>query len=297
MKIDLAVYTAQEGYSWQPGTVLTSEQLRSYKTCIGKFPSPDDPAFPIGGVFLKDDRLVCYRYHVARKIDFRGRDALYCVLGVLPKAEAEHLDPLALLALPQFAAPMIPFPTVAELPPAPPEKVPEWLKGLGEDTLDVRITGMAEKPDFAVVRNAPPKPAPVDAPAPARVSSDDAGHAVAASKSAGPEPGKTPPGARPYASDGNLVQVLIPTLRKVLRRRSLLLAVLCSAALLFLALAIALLLLFSSFSTTRRGGSGSVTENVPATNSLATAETQTADPVTNVVEVVSKPDNSAEVAP
>lgn len=159
MKIELAVYTAQEGYSWQPGTVVTNERLREYKVRIGKFPSPDDHEFPIGGIFLIDDELVCYRYHVAKKIDFRGRDALYCVLGVVPKSEAESIDPVALLALPQFAAPMIPFPTSAELPPASPEKVPEWLKNLEGVTLDVRITGAAEKPTFAVSRVELPKPA------------------------------------------------------------------------------------------------------------------------------------------
>ena len=35
MKMELAVYTAQDGYSWQPGTALTAEELAQFKKCIG----------------------------------------------------------------------------------------------------------------------------------------------------------------------------------------------------------------------------------------------------------------------
>lgn len=150
MKMDLAVYTAQEGYSWQPGTVYSAEELKGFKDCIGKFPAPDAADFPIGGVFLKGERVVFYRYHVAKKIDFRGRDALYCVLGALPVEAAGKVDPAQLFALPQFAAPQVPFPLTAEVPVAEPGRVPEWLKSLSGKALDVRIAGSAEKLSYAV---------------------------------------------------------------------------------------------------------------------------------------------------
>lgn len=141
MKIELAIYTAQEGYSWQPGTSIDLETLKAYKARIGKFPSPDAPGFPFGGVFLAGNKVVFYRYHVAKKIDFRGRDALYCVLGVVAKDKAAEIDSKALFALPQFAAPMQPFPTEAELPTSPRSPVPDWLKNLDDHSLDVRILG------------------------------------------------------------------------------------------------------------------------------------------------------------
>lgn len=141
MKINLAVYTAQEGYSWQPGTSLSAEQLRGFKSCIGKFPAMDSEDIPFGGIFLKDDQVVFYRYHVAKKIDFRGRDALYCVLGVVPKDKAAEVDPKSLFALPQFATPMQPFPVEAEVPPSELSRVPDWLKNLEDHSLDVRIPG------------------------------------------------------------------------------------------------------------------------------------------------------------
>lgn len=172
MKIEIAVYTAQEGYSWQPGTKITAQELKDYKTCIGKFPSPDAEGFPFGGVFLKDDKVVFYRYHVAKKIDFRGRDALYCVLGALPKAEVAQVDPKALFALPEFAGVVKPFPTQAEVPSAPSESVPEWLKNLDVMSLDVRITGSQDDMKFAVKQEQtkdpePPKiEKPVDVPSP-----------------------------------------------------------------------------------------------------------------------------------
>ena len=170
MKIEIAVYTAQEGYSWQPGTKITAQELKDYKACIGKFPSPDAEGFPFGGVFLKDDKVVFYRYHVAKKIDFRGRDALYCVLGALPKSDAVSIDPKALFALPEFAGVVKPFPTQAELPPSSSETVPEWLKNLDFMSLDVRITGLQDDLKFAVTQEKvkvpePPKvETPVDVP-------------------------------------------------------------------------------------------------------------------------------------
>lgn len=160
MKINLAVYTAQEGYSWQPGTVFSAEELAEFKKSIGKFPSPDTSDFPFGGVFLLSDHVVFYRYHVAKKIDFRGRDALYCVLGAVSRDDAAKIAPASLFASPEFAGPMKPFPTALELPEADPSTVPEWLKNLDKTTLDVRITGSAENPNYAVVQE------PVEVPQP-----------------------------------------------------------------------------------------------------------------------------------
>ena len=153
MKMDLAVYTAQEGYSWQPGTALTAEDLGKFKKAIGRFPSADAADFPFGGVLKVDGRVVFYRYHVAKKIDFCGRDALYCVLGAIPLADAAKIDSATLFALPEFAGPMKPFPVALEVPEADPASVPDWLKNLDTMTLDVRITGPAENPSYAVEQN------------------------------------------------------------------------------------------------------------------------------------------------
>ena len=153
MKMDLAVYTAQEGYSWQPGTALTAEDLGKFKKTIGRFPSADAADFPFGGVLKVDGRVVFYRYHVAKKIDFCGRDALYCVLGAVPFADAAKIDPATLFALPEFAGPMKPFPVALEVPEADSASVPDWLKNLDTMTLDVRITGPAENPSYAVEQN------------------------------------------------------------------------------------------------------------------------------------------------
>ena len=153
MKMNLAVYTAQEGYSWQPGTALTAEDLGKFKKAIGRFPSADTADFPFGGVLKVDGRVVFYRYHVAKKSDFCGRDALYCVLGAVPFADAAKIDPATLFALPEFAGPMKPFPVALEVPEADPASVPEWLKNLDTMTLDVRITGPAENPSYAVEQN------------------------------------------------------------------------------------------------------------------------------------------------
>ena len=192
MKINIAIYTAQEGYSWQPGTVITPQELKDYKACIGKFPSPDAEGFPFGGVFLKDDKVVFYRYHVAKKIDFRGRDALYCVLGALPKAEVAQVDPKALFALPEFAGVVKPFPTQAEVPSAPSESVPEWLKNLDVMSLDVRITGSQDDMKFAVKQEQTKDPEPpkvetaVDVPPPQSTESAKAETAPSVSPSVQP---------------------------------------------------------------------------------------------------------------
>jgi hypothetical protein len=90
---------------------------------------------------------------VAKKIDFCGRDALYCVLGAVPFADAAKIDPATLFALPEFAGPMKPFPVALEVPEADSASVPDWLKNLDTMTLDVRITGPADNPSYAVEQN------------------------------------------------------------------------------------------------------------------------------------------------
>lgn len=161
MKIDLAVYTAQEGYSWQPGTRIPVQDLNDFKYSIGRFPSLDGGDVPFGGVFLKDDKVVFYRYHVARKIDFRGRDALYCVLGVIPKDEAAAVDVKALFSLPEFSGVVKPFPTQAEVAPASSGRVPEWLRNLDAMSLDVRISGSLDDMKCTVRQEPKSPPAPV----------------------------------------------------------------------------------------------------------------------------------------
>ena len=150
MKIDIAVYTAQNGYSWQKGTNISIQRLKEYKGCIGKFPTPGEEDFPFGGIFLSEDSVVFYRYHIAKKIDFMGRDALYCVLGVVPKAEAARVDPKVLFSLPEFAGVMIPFPTEADVSAAFSDNAPEWLKNLENMSLDVRISGSLDNLNFIV---------------------------------------------------------------------------------------------------------------------------------------------------
>ena len=167
MKIDVAVYTAQEGYSWQNGTAISIQKLKEYKGCIGKFPTPDEESFPFGGVFLSDESVVFYRYHIAKKIDFRGRDALYCVLGVIPKDEAARVDPKALFSLPEFADVMKPFPTQSDISTAFSENTPEWLKGLEGVILDVRISGSLDDMKFAVKKEPVKVPEPVKQEKPA----------------------------------------------------------------------------------------------------------------------------------
>lgn len=190
MKVNLAVYTAQEGYSWQPGTALTTDELVRFKKSIGKFPSSDSMDLPFGGVFLLEDRVVFYRYHVAKKIDFRGRDALYCVLGAVSREEAAKIDPAALFASPEFAGPMKPFPTEIEVSEADSSAVPEWLKNLDKMTLDVRITGTADNPSYAVVQN------PIEIPEPDQETSD--------TETPAPEPVPPPPAPEsPVTPAGN----------------------------------------------------------------------------------------------
>ena len=162
MKVELAVYTAQEGYSWQPGTAFTADELMQFKKGMGKFPSPDAMDFPFGGIFRLGELVVFYRYHVAKKIDFRGRDALYCILGAVTRADAAKIDPAVLFALPEFAQPMKPFPTSAAVPETP--SAPAWwLEKLNGEILNVRISGPADKPKYNFLTTPPgeeKKPSP-----------------------------------------------------------------------------------------------------------------------------------------
>ncbi len=79
MKINLAVYTAVNGYDWQPGTCYSMEDLVRYKGGIGKLPNPLMDTVPYGGIFNDGDTIVFYRMHMAIKSDAKGRDSLYLV--------------------------------------------------------------------------------------------------------------------------------------------------------------------------------------------------------------------------
>ena len=61
MKLNLAVYTAVEGYSWQTGTKISNNDLIEYKRIIGCFPDPTVDIIPFGGAFLCRNKAVFYR--------------------------------------------------------------------------------------------------------------------------------------------------------------------------------------------------------------------------------------------
>ena len=110
MKINLAVYTATEGYSWQKGTRILSNDLKEYKKTIGRFPDPTVDTLPFGGAFVYHDKVVFYRFHIAKKADSKGRDALYLILGECPKNIAMKIDFNSLFAKTEMASPSNPFP-------------------------------------------------------------------------------------------------------------------------------------------------------------------------------------------
>lgn len=170
MKIRLAVYTAQEGYSWQPGSAITLEEISAYKMRIGKFPSPDSLDEFTGGVFSTDTKVVFYRCHLAKRIDFRGRDALYVVIGDVAKEDAKSIDPITLFSLPEFAGPMRPFPTCADVQTAEDGCVPTWLKNLDQMTLDVKMSGVTGNVNFSVKQESLHRPEPQPIEKPIRVS-------------------------------------------------------------------------------------------------------------------------------
>ena len=292
MKMNLAVYTAQEGYSWQPGTAFTVEELAQFKKCIGRFPSPDASDFPYGGVFLCGGRVVFYRYHVAKKIDFRGRDALYCVLGAVSSAEAAKIDPATLFASPEFAGPMKPFPTSVEV--AESASAPDWLRDLDGMTLDVRITGAAESPRYAVVKNpvpsAPPTP-PKKPEAPAAPAEAEA-QKTSVEKPSVEKPTAPAASALPHCASESVVAAPPPPPRWML----MMLVVTTGVAVLLAAAALVLWLRLRSQKTSgAQGDPGAVVTNVTSgvTNVVDAATSQHE---TNKVEQTSAVSNKVDSA-
>lgn len=110
MKINLAVYTATEGYSWQTGTRILNSDLIEYKKIIGRFPDPTVDTLPFGGAFVYHNKVVFYRFHIAKQADSKGRDALYLILGECPKNIAMKIDFNSLFAKTEMASPSNPFP-------------------------------------------------------------------------------------------------------------------------------------------------------------------------------------------
>ena len=167
MKIDLAVYTAINGYDWQPGANYSASDLVRYKRGIGRLPDPLMEAIPFGGVFNDDDTVVFYRYHMAIKSDSRGRDSLYLVLGTLPKSEVGKVNFKHLFALSEFAKPQKPAPvqttyvgtTATGTPPDfsasfrktlrgcnTLSEIGAWFSRVTDGTLSMRISGTYAEP-------------------------------------------------------------------------------------------------------------------------------------------------------
>ena len=89
MTIELAVWTAVNGYDWQSGSSYSPEELAGYKREIGALVPGK---LPWGGLFLQNGRVVFYRVQIAERMDSRGRDAIYCVLGTIPGEMAGDID-------------------------------------------------------------------------------------------------------------------------------------------------------------------------------------------------------------
>ena len=169
MKIDLAVWTAVNGYEWQPGSVYPQRELAGYKDAIG----PLEPySLPLGGLFLKDGKAVFYRVQIAERMDSRGRGAVYLVLGAIPAGRAAEVDFAEIFNSPEMSKPRKPFPTAIEHNAKPREcRTPLGRGGFAErrfngarifsdlggwcaeakgGKLNVRITGTMESPLFTV---------------------------------------------------------------------------------------------------------------------------------------------------
>ena len=176
MKINLAVYTAIEGYSWQPGTAIAHENLIKYKSCIGRFPDPSSDILPFGGAFTCCGKVVFYRFHLAPKIDSKGRDALYLVLGECEKGAAEKLDFKYLFATTELSAPRQPFPVALTYIGNPAKQcsadysssfrknftrcddlsvLGHLLSNCPNDGMHVRISGSYGSPSISIVYTAP----------------------------------------------------------------------------------------------------------------------------------------------
>lgn len=136
MKIDLAVWTAVNGYDWQPGSVYSPKELAGYKDEIGPL-VPD--TLPLGGLFLKDGRAVFYRVQIAERMDSRGRGAIYCVLGTVPEDKAKEIDFSVVFNSAEMAQPQKPFPTAIEYQ----EGARNYKSPLGRSAFDERrFTGV-----------------------------------------------------------------------------------------------------------------------------------------------------------
>ena len=186
MKIDLAVWTAVNGYDWQPGSVYSPKELAGYKDEIGPL-VPD--TLPLGGLFLKDGKAVFYRVQIAERMDSRGRGAIYCVLGTVPEDKAKEIDFAFVFNSAEMEQPQKPFPTAIEYNAELREfKLPlgraafdekrftgvetffelgGWCEEAKGGKLNVRITGNIDAPLFTVNYRphvepmaVPPEPSP-----------------------------------------------------------------------------------------------------------------------------------------
>ena len=169
MKIDLAVWTAVDGYDWQPGNVYSPKELASYKDAIGPL---EQYSLPLGGLFLKDGRAVFYRVQIADRMDSRGRGAIYLVLGTVAESRVSEVDFAEIFNSPELAQPQKPFPTAIEHDAKPRKyrsplgragfaerrftgsetfaELGGWCAEAKEGRLNVRITGTMESPLFTV---------------------------------------------------------------------------------------------------------------------------------------------------
>ena len=143
MKINLAIYTATEGFDWQPGSAYPRGELNKYKEMIGRFPDILMEKVPYGGIFVCDGKLVFYRLHIAQRGDSRGRDALYCVLGTIPLEAGKKVNLSRVFETPEFRAPMRPFPNSVEieesLPARPPSTWEEMQDALNSPSSSAQV--------------------------------------------------------------------------------------------------------------------------------------------------------------
>lgn len=185
MKINLAVWTAVNGYDWQPGSVYAPEDLVRYKDEIGTL---DANNLPFGGVFLKDGNAVFWRVQIAPRMDSCGRGAVYCVVGAVPEDMAAKMDFRAVFASSEVSQPQKPFPAALDLPECTCEfKSPLGSKPLAErrfngtetfseiggwceeakgGQLKIRITGTLDTPLFIVAYTPPPRRPAIEAAMP-----------------------------------------------------------------------------------------------------------------------------------
>ncbi len=114
MKLNLAVFTATQGHKWQEGTRIPSADLMAYRTRIGKifgrFPEPSLDELPFGGAFIYGVKVIFFRFHLLKHSDFKGRTAIYLVVGECAKADAVKLDFKSLFAKTEMAVPRQMFP-------------------------------------------------------------------------------------------------------------------------------------------------------------------------------------------